>query len=83
EVIVLINEVIPPVHADSTSLPSSTMVDQDAPSLSKTHTTTKIQSSIIPQDVGDDNLDREVAHIGNDSLYGVPIQEVTSAIPNT
>nr|GEY60635.1 integrase, catalytic region, zinc finger, CCHC-type, peptidase aspartic, catalytic [Tanacetum cinerariifolium] len=33
---------------------------------------------IIPQDVGDDNLDMEVAHIGNDPLLGVPIPEVIS-----
>nr|GEW91580.1 retrotransposon protein, putative, unclassified [Tanacetum cinerariifolium] len=57
-------DLIPPVHADSTSSPSSTTVDQDAPSLSKSHTTTEIQSSIIPQDVGDDNLDMEVVHMG-------------------
>nr|GEW11323.1 retrovirus-related Pol polyprotein from transposon TNT 1-94 [Tanacetum cinerariifolium] len=50
---------IPPVHADSTGSPSSTTVDQDSPSLSKSHTTTKIQSLVIPQDVGDDNLDME------------------------
>nr|GEZ89459.1 retrovirus-related Pol polyprotein from transposon TNT 1-94 [Tanacetum cinerariifolium] len=72
-------EVIPPVHADSTGSPSSTTVDQDAHSLSKTHTTTELQSSVIPQDVGDDNLDMEVAHIGNDPLIGVPILEVTFA----
>nr|GEV35710.1 hypothetical protein [Tanacetum cinerariifolium] len=53
--------------------------DQDAPSLSKSHTTTKIQSIVIPQDVRDDNLDMEVAHMGNDPLFGVPILEVTSA----
>nr|GFA45007.1 integrase, catalytic region, zinc finger, CCHC-type, peptidase aspartic, catalytic [Tanacetum cinerariifolium] len=53
-------------------------LDQDAPSPSKTHTTTEIQSSVIPQDVGDDNLDMEVAHIGNDPLFSVPIPEVTS-----
>nr|GEX84850.1 retrovirus-related Pol polyprotein from transposon TNT 1-94 [Tanacetum cinerariifolium] len=70
-----VTEVIPPVHAGSTGLPSSTTVDQDAPSPSKTHTTTEIQSSIIPQDVGDDNLDMEVAHIGNDPLFGVHILE--------
>nr|GEU39574.1 putative ribonuclease H-like domain-containing protein [Tanacetum cinerariifolium] len=79
EVIAPIVEVIPPVHADSTSSPSSTTVDQDAPSPSKSHTTTEIQSSVILQDVGDDNLDMEAAHIGNDPLFGVPIQEVTSA----
>nr|GEW96311.1 retrovirus-related Pol polyprotein from transposon TNT 1-94 [Tanacetum cinerariifolium] len=72
-------EVIPPVHADSTGLPSLTTVDQDAPSHSKSHTTTEIQSLAIPQDVGDDNLDMEVAHIRNDPLFGVPILEVTSA----
>nr|GFC07450.1 putative ribonuclease H-like domain-containing protein [Tanacetum cinerariifolium] len=78
EVIASIAEVIPPVHADSTGSPSSTTIDQDAPSSSKTHTTTKIQSPVIPQDVRDDNLDMEVAHMGNDSLFGVPILEVTS-----
>nr|GFD61600.1 hypothetical protein [Tanacetum cinerariifolium] len=54
EVIAPILEVIPPVHADSTGSPSSTTVDQDAPSPSKTHTTTEIQSPVIPQDVRDD-----------------------------
>nr|GFC25589.1 putative ribonuclease H-like domain-containing protein [Tanacetum cinerariifolium] len=39
----------------------------------------EIQSSVIPQDVGDDNLDMEVAHMGNDPLFGVPILEVTYA----
>nr|GFB27281.1 hypothetical protein [Tanacetum cinerariifolium] len=79
KVIALIGEVIPLVHANLTSSPSSTTVDQDTPSLSKSHTTTEIQSSVIPQDVGDDNLDMEVAHIRNDPLFGVPIPEVTSA----
>nr|GFC19555.1 hypothetical protein [Tanacetum cinerariifolium] len=36
-------------------------------------------STVIPQDVGDDNLDMEVAHMGNDPFLGVPIPEVTSA----
>nr|GEV23689.1 retrovirus-related Pol polyprotein from transposon TNT 1-94 [Tanacetum cinerariifolium] len=64
---------------DSTCSPSSITVDQDAPSPSKSHTTTEIQSSVIPQDVEEDNLDMEVAHIGNDPLFGVPILEATSA----
>nr|GFA81444.1 hypothetical protein [Tanacetum cinerariifolium] len=50
EVIAPIAEVIPPVHVDLTGSPSSTTVDQDAPSSSKSHTTTEIQSSVIPQD---------------------------------
>nr|GFA19856.1 hypothetical protein [Tanacetum cinerariifolium] len=79
EVIAPIVELIPPVYVGSTGSPSSTTVDQDATSLSKTHTTTEIQSSVIPQDVRDDNLDMKVAHIGNDPLFGVPIPEVTYA----
>nr|GFA11359.1 putative ribonuclease H-like domain-containing protein [Tanacetum cinerariifolium] len=38
----------------------------------------EIQSSVILQDVGNDNLDIEVAHMENDLLLGVPIPEVTS-----
>nr|GEV76862.1 hypothetical protein [Tanacetum cinerariifolium]GFC84624.1 hypothetical protein [Tanacetum cinerariifolium] len=79
KVIAPIAEVIPLIHVDSTGSPSSITVDQDAPSLSKSHTTTEIQSIVIPQDVGDDNLDIEVAHMGNDPLFDVPILEVTSA----
>nr|GFC23568.1 hypothetical protein [Tanacetum cinerariifolium] len=78
-VIAPIAEVIPQVDADSTGSPSSTIVDQDAPLPSKSLTTTEIQSSVIPQDVGDENLDMEIAHMGNDPLLGVSIQEVTSA----
>nr|GEU88330.1 putative ribonuclease H-like domain-containing protein [Tanacetum cinerariifolium] len=37
--------------------------------------TVHANSTFIPQDVGDDNLDLEVAHIGNDPLFGVPISE--------
>nr|GEX37490.1 retrovirus-related Pol polyprotein from transposon TNT 1-94 [Tanacetum cinerariifolium] len=79
EVIALIVDVIPPVQAESTGLPSSTTVDQDAPSPSKSQTTPKIQSSVISQDVEEDIHDIEVVHIGNDPLFGVPIPEVASA----
>nr|GFC62607.1 hypothetical protein [Tanacetum cinerariifolium] len=68
EVIAPIAEVIPQVEDDSTGLPSSAAVDQDAPSLSKSLTPTEIQSPVILQDVGNDNLDIEVAHMGNDPL---------------
>nr|GFB84208.1 retrovirus-related Pol polyprotein from transposon TNT 1-94 [Tanacetum cinerariifolium] len=61
-------EVIPLVNADSTSSPSSTMVEQDAPSTSNSTTPTETQSSVIHQDAGDDNLDIEVAHMGSDPL---------------
>nr|GEX28840.1 integrase, catalytic region, zinc finger, CCHC-type, peptidase aspartic, catalytic [Tanacetum cinerariifolium] len=79
QVIALIAEVIPQVQDYSTGSPSLTTVDQDALSLSKSHTTTEIQSPVILQEVEEDNLDIEVAHIRNDPLLGVPIIEVTSA----
>nr|GFB49633.1 hypothetical protein [Tanacetum cinerariifolium] len=61
EVIAPIDDVIPPVQDDSIGLPSSTTVDQDAPSASKSHTTAETQSSVITQDVEEDNMDIEVA----------------------
>nr|GFC39857.1 putative Gag-Pol polyprotein [Tanacetum cinerariifolium] len=61
EAIAPITEVIPPGYVDSTNLPSSTTVEQDAPSTSNSPTPTETQSFVIPQDVGDDNLDMEVA----------------------
>nr|GEU89359.1 retrovirus-related Pol polyprotein from transposon TNT 1-94 [Tanacetum cinerariifolium] len=79
QVIAPIDELIPQVQDDSTGSPSSTTVDQDAPSTSKSHTTTEIQSTVIPQEVEEDNLDIEVAHMRNDPLLSVPITEVTSA----
>nr|GFD58850.1 hypothetical protein [Tanacetum cinerariifolium] len=79
EVIAPIARVIPLVQAESTDLPSSTSVDQDASLPSKSQTIPETQSAVIPQDVEEDNLDIEVAHMRNDSLFGVPIPEVTSA----
>nr|GFC09857.1 retrovirus-related Pol polyprotein from transposon TNT 1-94 [Tanacetum cinerariifolium] len=76
EVIAPIAKVIPHIDADSTGSPSSTTVDQDAPSPSKSLTTTKIRSLVIPQDVRDYNLDMEVAHMGNNPLLGVPIPKL-------
>nr|GFB41914.1 putative ribonuclease H-like domain-containing protein [Tanacetum cinerariifolium] len=78
EVIAPIAEVIPQVDDDSTGSPSSTAVDQDAPSPTNSLTPTEIQSPVILQDVGNDNLDIEVAHMGNDPLLSVPITEVAS-----
>nr|GEZ88344.1 hypothetical protein [Tanacetum cinerariifolium] len=78
EVIAPIAEVIPQVDDDSTGLPSSTTVDQDAPSPSKSLTPIETQSLVSLQDVGNDNLDMEVAHMGNDPLLGVPFPEITS-----
>nr|GFD13755.1 hypothetical protein [Tanacetum cinerariifolium] len=78
DVIAPITEVIPQVADDSNGSPSSTAVDQDAPSPSKSLIPTEIQSPAILQDVRNDNLDIEVAHMGNDPLLNVPIMEVAS-----
>nr|GEY64402.1 integrase, catalytic region, zinc finger, CCHC-type, peptidase aspartic, catalytic [Tanacetum cinerariifolium] len=79
KVIAPIADVIPSVQAELTGSPSSTTVDQDAPSPSKSQTTPETQSAIIPQDVKEDIHDIEVAHMGNDPLFSVPIPEFTSA----
>nr|GFA17418.1 retrovirus-related Pol polyprotein from transposon TNT 1-94 [Tanacetum cinerariifolium] len=80
-------EVIPPVNADLTGSPSFTMVEQDAPSTSNSTTPTETPSSVIPQDVGDDNLDMEVAHIGSDPLVALPAwlqsSKIESMLPYT
>nr|GFA01538.1 hypothetical protein [Tanacetum cinerariifolium] len=78
EFIAPLAKVISPEHAESTGSPSSTTVDQDAPSPSKSQTTTETQPPVIPNDVKEDNDGIEVAHMGNDSLFGMPIPEVTS-----
>ncbi|GJU83539.1 retrovirus-related pol polyprotein from transposon TNT 1-94 [Tanacetum coccineum] len=78
EVIAPFVEVIAPVPAVSTGSPSSTNVDQDAPSPSNSQTTPETQPPVIPNDVEEDNHDIEVAHMGNDPYFGVPIPEVPS-----
>ncbi|GJS95385.1 retrovirus-related pol polyprotein from transposon TNT 1-94 [Tanacetum coccineum] len=60
EVIALIDEVVAPVPAVSTGLPSSITVDQDAPPPSNSQTTPETQSPILPNDVEEDNHDLDV-----------------------
>ncbi|GJX17496.1 putative ribonuclease H-like domain-containing protein [Tanacetum coccineum] len=78
EVIAPIPEVVAHEHAVSTGSPSSTTVDQDAPSPSNSPTTQETQTPIISHDVEEDNHDIEVAHMGNDPYFGIPIPEVSS-----
>nr|GFA59468.1 hypothetical protein [Tanacetum cinerariifolium] len=59
-VIAPIAEVIAPEPVESTGSPSSKIVDQDAPSPSKTQTTSETQSPVILNDVEEDNHDIEV-----------------------
>ncbi|GJT44329.1 retrovirus-related pol polyprotein from transposon TNT 1-94 [Tanacetum coccineum] len=78
EVIAPIPEVVAPEHAVLTGSPSSTTVDQDAPSPSNSHTTQETQTPIISNNVEEDNHDIEVAHMGNDPYICIPIPEVAS-----
>ncbi|GJS59099.1 retrovirus-related pol polyprotein from transposon TNT 1-94 [Tanacetum coccineum] len=78
EIVALIDEVEAPVPAVSTGSPSLTTVDQYAPSPSNSQTTPDTQPPVIPNDVEEDNHDIEVAHMGNDPYFGIPIPEVPS-----
>nr|GEY75490.1 integrase, catalytic region, zinc finger, CCHC-type, peptidase aspartic, catalytic [Tanacetum cinerariifolium] len=73
EVIAPIAEVVTLELIDSTSSPSSTTVDQDAPLPSKSQTTPETQPPVIPNNVEEDNHDIEVAHMVNKSFFGIPI----------
>ncbi|GJT25380.1 retrovirus-related pol polyprotein from transposon TNT 1-94 [Tanacetum coccineum] len=78
EVVAPIDEVVAPEPAASTGSPSSTTVDQDAPSPSISQTTPETQSPVIPDDVEEDNHDLDIAHMDNDPYFGIPIPEVPS-----
>ncbi|GJU83198.1 putative ribonuclease H-like domain-containing protein [Tanacetum coccineum] len=83
EVIAPIPKVVAHEHAVSTGSPSSTTVDQDAPSPSYSHTTQETQTPIISHDVEEDNNDIEVANMGNDPYFGIPIPEVPSDLSSS
>ncbi|GJS65463.1 retrovirus-related pol polyprotein from transposon TNT 1-94 [Tanacetum coccineum] len=78
EVIALIAEVVAPELAASTGSPSSTTIDQDAPSPSNSQTTPETQSLVIPNDVEEDNHDLDTAHMNNDPFFGIPIPKDNS-----
>ncbi|GKB81749.1 retrovirus-related pol polyprotein from transposon TNT 1-94 [Tanacetum coccineum] len=75
-----------PVHAvvtlepvNPTGTPSSTFVDQDAPSPSISQTPPKSQSPVIPSgDIEEHFYDIEVTHLYNDPFFGVLIPEPNS-----
>ncbi|GJY37301.1 retrovirus-related pol polyprotein from transposon TNT 1-94 [Tanacetum coccineum] len=75
EVIALITEVVALEPAESNGSPSSTTIDQDAPSASNLQTTPDTQSQVIPNDVEEQNHDLDVAHMNNDPFFGIPIPE--------
>ncbi|GKD44276.1 hypothetical protein Tco_1268921 [Tanacetum coccineum] len=76
EVIVPINEVAALEPVVSTGSPSSTTVDQDAPSPSNSQTTPDTQPPFIPNDVEEDNHDIEVTHMHLDIPIPLEIPEV-------
>ncbi|GKC78563.1 putative ribonuclease H-like domain-containing protein [Tanacetum coccineum] len=65
-----------PRPADPTSTPSSTIIDQDAPSPSTSQTHQETQSPVIPSGVEEHFHNIEVAHLDNDPFFGVPIPEL-------
>ncbi|GKB81515.1 retrovirus-related pol polyprotein from transposon TNT 1-94, partial [Tanacetum coccineum] len=73
EVIAPFAEVIAPEPVALTGSPSSTTVDQDAPSPSNSQTTPETQSLVIPNDVEEDSHDLDVAHMNNDPFFGISI----------
>ncbi|GJZ71938.1 retrovirus-related pol polyprotein from transposon TNT 1-94 [Tanacetum coccineum] len=73
KVIAPVLEIVAHEHVVSTGSPSSTTVDQDAPSPSNSHTTQETQNPISSHDVEEDSHDIEVAHMGNDPYFGIPI----------
>nr|GEW83197.1 hypothetical protein [Tanacetum cinerariifolium] len=75
EVIILITEIVAPEPAASIGSPSSTTVDQDAPSPINSQTSSETQSPIISNDVEEENHDLNVAYMNNDPFFGISIPE--------
>ncbi|GKB87788.1 integrase, catalytic region, zinc finger, CCHC-type containing protein, partial [Tanacetum coccineum] len=75
EAIAPIAKVVAPEPAVSTDSPSSTIIDQDAPSPSNSQTTPETQSPAISNDIEEENHDLDVAHMNNDPFFSIPILE--------
>nr|GEV26120.1 hypothetical protein [Tanacetum cinerariifolium] len=71
KVIAPMAEVVASEPAASTGSPSSTTVNQDAPSPSNSQTTPEAQTPVISNDVEKDNHDSDVAHMNNNPFFGV------------
>nr|GEY78729.1 Gag-Pol polyprotein [Tanacetum cinerariifolium]GEZ10912.1 Gag-Pol polyprotein [Tanacetum cinerariifolium] len=78
EFIALIAEVVAPDTAASIGSPSSTIVDQDAPSPSNSQTSPETRSSVISNDVEEANHELDVEHINNDLFFGISIPKNVS-----
>ncbi|GKB54038.1 putative ribonuclease H-like domain-containing protein [Tanacetum coccineum] len=64
-----------PAPIESSGLPSSTTVDQDAPSPSTSQTTPQSKSQEIFLSFEEESHDLEVAYMSNDPYFGIPIPE--------
>ncbi|GJT72401.1 retrovirus-related pol polyprotein from transposon TNT 1-94 [Tanacetum coccineum] len=82
ELIAPIAEVVALEPTASTGLPSSTTVDQDAPSPSNLKTTPETQTPVISNDVEEENHDLDVAHMNNDPFFGIPIPKNDHTLDN-
>ncbi|GJR48587.1 retrovirus-related pol polyprotein from transposon TNT 1-94 [Tanacetum coccineum] len=74
----LVPAVVAPEPADQTGTPSSTSIDQDAPSPSTSQTPQESQSLVIPSRVEEQFQNIKVAHLDNDPFFGVLIPEPNS-----
>ncbi|GJV41952.1 retrotransposon protein, putative, unclassified [Tanacetum coccineum] len=70
--------VVAPEPTDPIGTPSSTSIDQDAPSPSTSQTPQESQSPVIPSGVEEQFHNIEVAHSDNDPFFGVPVPELNS-----
>ncbi|GJS82026.1 retrovirus-related pol polyprotein from transposon TNT 1-94 [Tanacetum coccineum] len=70
--------VIAPEPAISTNTPSSTTINQDAPSLSTSQTTQETPPPVIPLSVEEANHDLEVSHMDNNPNIDFPFLEPSS-----
>ncbi|GJT26494.1 retrovirus-related pol polyprotein from transposon TNT 1-94 [Tanacetum coccineum] len=77
-VILQVPAVIASEPAISTGIPSSTTIDQDAPSTSTLQTTPKTPYPIIPLSVEEADHDIKVAHMNNNPYVNFPIPEPSS-----
>ncbi|GJW42392.1 retrotransposon protein, putative, ty1-copia subclass [Tanacetum coccineum] len=73
-----VQKVVTKEPAVSTSTPSSTTIDQDAPSLSTSQTTQELQSLVIPLGVEEEYHDTKVGHMEKDPYFGFPFLEPSS-----
>ncbi|GKF90179.1 hypothetical protein Tco_0264142 [Tanacetum coccineum] len=64
------------VPTDLTDTPSSTSVDQDAPSLSTSQSPLETQTLVIPSGIEEEFHNIEVAHLDNDHVFGILIPEL-------